>query len=543
MNRTDQAANIAALILSLALVVGARVVEAGAVFQRGLLVSPGNDPYYFRFWLDQLTVDGLAALPSDSRPVTHLGNWLVADLVGVDIVVAVLPVASAVVTALLVYDIALLASDDRRVGLAAVVILALTPVHANYTQLAYLDHQTWQYPSLALLVWALVLDASRRSPRLVISAVATGTIASTFSWAGSPLTFLPVAAYLTARAFVDLRDDRSALHSMRPLLVGLLVGAVAVVTLHLGAGWSSTLIAAVPLLTALGGIAVATLATFLRRRNESRLWYPLTLSVSGMLGLAAVDYGPVGVGAVSSRAADLFGRPAVAEAAGLFAPGHGFIFRPAVQLGLGAYLGFAALLAGTVFAYQRKRRDWLVIAIVSWAYLMLAAIQTRFAGQLALLLCLWTGVGLIHLLDWLDLARPLDVSVSRPSLPDSGTQAAVLVALVGVVLVFQGLPIPVLLDQTTYDSDEVAAVQALSADAGDNDTVYIISQWGEARFYNYFVSGDGRSYAFTYARENNDYQKSGYPETDRVDYVVINDWEVTDRPVVYRSDNLTAIQA
>lgn len=47
---------LSALVGALVVVAVARMLSYGSVFQRGYVVSPGNDPYYFRYWLeDRLT--------------------------------------------------------------------------------------------------------------------------------------------------------------------------------------------------------------------------------------------------------------------------------------------------------------------------------------------------------------------------------------------------------------------------------------------------------------------------------------------------------
>ncbi|SFC59883.1 dolichyl-diphosphooligosaccharide--protein glycosyltransferase [Halobiforma haloterrestris] len=43
---------LSALVGALVVVAGARMLSYGSVFQRGYVVSPGNDPYYFRYWLE-----------------------------------------------------------------------------------------------------------------------------------------------------------------------------------------------------------------------------------------------------------------------------------------------------------------------------------------------------------------------------------------------------------------------------------------------------------------------------------------------------------
>lgn len=54
---------LVALIGALLVVAGARMTAFRSVFQQGYVVSPGNDPYYFRYWMEELVAT--ASGPAD----------------------------------------------------------------------------------------------------------------------------------------------------------------------------------------------------------------------------------------------------------------------------------------------------------------------------------------------------------------------------------------------------------------------------------------------------------------------------------------------
>ena len=124
-----------ALAGSLALVLVVRLLALPAVFQDGTVVLSSNDPYLYRYWVDQAHVQG--SLPWEysgaiarGEPLLVTVLWLASLPFGAGgwatgFVLAWYPVVSALVTAYLVYALGTRVSDDPRVGLAAVVVLAV----------------------------------------------------------------------------------------------------------------------------------------------------------------------------------------------------------------------------------------------------------------------------------------------------------------------------------------------------------------------------------------------------------------------------------
>lgn len=102
---------VGGLLLALSVIVVSRVWRFRSVFHEKYVVSPANDPYFYRYWqanlLDASTgltdTSIITSLPGGarSRPYTHVMNWWLTELFGgtqaaADLVAAWLPVVGAV---------------------------------------------------------------------------------------------------------------------------------------------------------------------------------------------------------------------------------------------------------------------------------------------------------------------------------------------------------------------------------------------------------------------------------------------------------------
>jgi len=67
---------MAGLVVALCVVAGARMTAFTSVFQRGYAISPGNDPYYFRYWLGELL--------AESSGITDFGVLVDAPMVSLE---------------------------------------------------------------------------------------------------------------------------------------------------------------------------------------------------------------------------------------------------------------------------------------------------------------------------------------------------------------------------------------------------------------------------------------------------------------------------
>ncbi|ELY45366.1 hypothetical protein [Natronorubrum sulfidifaciens] len=572
---------------ALILVVAMRLTQYGSVFRRDEVVSPGNDPYFYRYWMETLLAEStsptdtglLAELPNGAmaqRPLTHALNWWVATLLGgdqwaADMVAAWLPIVATVGLGVVVYALAVVVTRDVRVGIASVVLLAIAPVHAVYTQAGFLEHRLHQYfwlgVTLLTLAW-LAVDLTRRrdgeerttavrdhltsSLTWVAAAVLGVSLGlSVHLWGGSPLLFVPLAAYIGLRAVIDAREGISPTRSNLPVLVGLGLGTAISVRLHTSWGWREAFVAYTPAMVLGGALVVLALGD---------LWRRLEVHTGGLVALEA---GVAGFGLYAlrrfrpedwvdarARADDLFLREGYTESASLFTPEYAVVFGPLIQLGVGFYLGLAVLGWASWIAYREYEPAWLLLAVYTVILMVLAGIQVRFAAQLMIPLSVFGGVGLVYVLSGIDLARrprPFRAAVERSrgmvadggsdepaiTLPDRRQAAYVL----GVGLLICGLSllyVPGLSGQISYDDGEYAAVAAIDdhADATDREypETFVLSEWGDNRMYNYFVNGESRSYG--YARSNYDEFRAGTDPDghangfgDRVGYVVVTDIE------------------
>ena len=598
-----------ALVGALLTVAAARLVAAPSVFRDGYVVSPSNDPYFFRYWQERLAAraDGIADLAlfadmgaaASTRPLSHAINWWVTVLFGgVDaapFVAAWLPVVSAVCLGYVVYRVTRLLTGDVRIALAAVIFYALAPVNAMYTTVGFLDHNAQQYLWLGVLIFmmtALAVDVSSRSrqtdpatasraharsPRawMFAGGLAIAVAASAHLWGGSPLTFVPVAAVVGLRVALDVRHDSSPVFGNAPLLVGLILGAGLTLIAHLGLGWHESIAAATPLLVAGGALIVVAAGELWRRTDLSAtvlVGIEVLVAIGGLSVYRLVR--PADVERLRTRADALFFREDIAETASLFNPDFAFVFGPVFQLGLGFYFGIAVLAATTWVVTRRYEPGWLVLVCFGWYYLLLATLQVRFAGQLAIIIAPFAGIGLLYLLAAVDLARPLEISglnktddelnssrrgghsrgntaddgdnsmsglivdanvsnrIPTIKIPDGARMRGYLAVTITLVLLFNLIFVPSLVGQTTHDRAQFDAAQTVNAhaDAVDREHPqnFVLSHWGDNRMYNYFVSGESERYG--YAQSNHEsFLIADDPDEwhdrfqGRVGYVVITD--------------------
>ncbi|QKY15568.1 hypothetical protein [Halorubrum sp. CBA1229] len=597
-----------AVVGALLTVVAARLVAAPAVLRDGYVVSPANDTYFFRYWQEQLAAraDGIFdfALFADmggaasTRPLSHAINWWVTVLLGgVDaapLVAAWLPIVTAVCLGYVVYRLTYLLTSDVRVALAAVLFYGLAPANVVYTTVGFLDHQAHQYLWLGLLVVALTTlatDVARRAretdpasaaraharaPRSwgIAAGLAVAVAASAHLWGGSPLTFIPVAAVVGFRVALDIRHGGSPAFGNVPLVVGLIVGAGLALAAHLGLSWHESIAAVTPVLVAGGAVAVVAAGELWRRTDLPASGFVVVEAIVAAGGLFAYwQLRPAEIERFRTRAEDLFFREGATETASLFSPDFAVVFGPLIQLGLGFYFGIAVLGVATWVVARRYEPGWLVPVCFAWYYTLLATIQVRFAGQLAIFIAPFAGIGLVYLLAAIDIARPVEVlgpasrtgdtegsfysewdggtsedssifdrigdaetahGITSVQLPSETRLRGLLVAAVALVLVFNLILIPPLVGQMTHDRAQFEAAQTIDGHADAVDREYpqnfVLSRWGDNRMYNYFVSGESQSYG--YAQSTHDpFLAAPDPDAwydrfqDRVGYVVIADRE------------------
>lgn len=190
----------------------------------------------------------------------------------------------------------------------------------------------------------------------------------------------------------------------------------------------------------------------------------------------------------------LFREGVNAETQNLFGPSFGWLL----------LFGFVLVLAVPYLAWStwRVRDDarWAVVVAYGWYLFILATVQIRFVGELAL----FAGLGFVHLAERVDVSRPpvpFDALVSDNSIILLGRGK--LGAIVTLFFLVGGLGIvqvPVNTNQITIDDTQYETA-AWMADYSEErgwtyPENYVFSQWSYNRVYNYFVSGNYRSYTY-----------------------------------------------
>ena len=544
------------LIAALVVVVAARTFHYQSVFVSGRVVSPGNDPYFFRYWQEQLLAESsspfsfhvLVNPPWDDgsfnqRPLTHATNWWFAELLGggqwgAEMVVAWLPLVFTLLLAVVIYALALVLTRDVRVAFASVLVLALAPVHANYTGLGLLHHRYNQYlwfgVILLTLVWlatdlkrrheavgpqqAVHTHIRRRKTWVVAAAFGLSLAFWTHSWGGSLELFAALGVYVGLRTSLDLREGLSPGRANLPLVFGFGTGALLALALHLGLGWHGL---ASPLMAV---IAFTGVVVFV---GLGELWHRRDLSVRKLLATQAAltVLGAVVVAVVLAALTDVMtlilsvvtpsSAPAwqtSVQSGSLYTTDLFVLFGPVGHIGLEFYLALGALVWCLALVYREYEPGWLLVAVVTVHYLILSGVMVRFAGRLVIVMAVLGGLSIVFVLAWLDLVRtprPLSDTASqraRQSEAETGLQRVSIpdvpqsIAILGVCVMIFGaslLFLPTLMNQVTHDEAHVETAMEIAEHAESLDREqpddHVLAPWRQYRLYNYFVSGESES--------------------------------------------------
>lgn len=574
------------LVLALAVVVVARSIRYRSVFREGYVVSPANDPYFYRHWQHELLY--LSTSPTDftpitempsgatTRPLTHAGNWWLATVLGgtpeaADTVAAWLPVLGTVPLAIILYFLTVRLTRDRRIGIVAVILLGIMPVHAVYTGLGFLEHRVYQYFFLGVLAWCLVwwaVDTERRVPTdpdvtmrtfllrplpwLVMVVFAVSIALSVHAWRGSALHFIPIGAYFGLKAILDVRRDVSPITVNAPAIVGVGLGNYLAYQPYTRWGWhqADTVLILAPALVFAGAICYVAIG---------EVWTRIDLHVGGLVPVYGTLTGigwwtfqrrfPDHYDRAIARADDLLFREAIAEVMSLFSTDVGVVFGPLYQLGLVFYLAVPVALWITYLVYRRYEPGYLVLIVFWWYYLALATIQIRFAAHLAIFTAILGAISLVYLFAWIDvLSRPSPFDTERytsqsddretnaepksSNLGDDVTTKIAVLALIGAILLFANVAVLWgFMDQVSQDEEFEAAlaiVEHLDAHDDRGGETFVLSNWGDNRLYNFFVNKEASSYGYA-ASHYDQFIQSSHPDeaydeySDRVGFVVIED--------------------
>ncbi|WP_115864074.1 LamG-like jellyroll fold domain-containing protein [Halorussus litoreus] len=542
-------AEAGALAGAFAFLVLVRTYIFPSVFRGEHVVLPSNDPYLYRYWVEQLAAEStgsfdLSALSTVSQNMAHgepllVGTlwWATSFLGGADasgVVLAFYPVVSALVVGVLVYLLAKLLTGDPRVGLAAVLLLAVVPAFAYRTGLGFADHHAFDYPWLALTAVALVslsrVDPEALStprPWLASGVLGVAVAGQVLAWEAGPLLIGALSVYVAVRAVAEVRADRSPLTFTAPILAGLALASLLSHLAHTGFGWQTDVVAYSSVLLFVGVAGVGVLGEAFRRANLPAFVFG-TAEVAGALGGLAVIFAflPSYASVLSGRLDFLLFRTGVAENNSIFAGGpSGILLGPILELGLVWILGVPVLVLASRRAYRHDHPAWLVVVTYGWYFVALATLQRRFVGELAPFMAIAAGWGFVALAAKLDVTRPpvFDRNVVNPNtsgwletaerssadesppfeLPSRSTFTALAILFLFVASA-GGVQTAVRHEQVKIDDQRFEAATWMDGYAEDQSWEYpedyVFSQWGRNRMYNYFVNGESRSY--TYAEDN-----------------------------------------
>ncbi|WP_435196309.1 STT3 domain-containing protein [Natronomonas sp. EA1] len=489
---SDRRLVVAALLGALALVALFRLLSLPAVFRDGVVVLSSNDPYFYR-----TVVEGIhrgaeyGPQVTEGEPLYVFTMVAITAVLGVDatgMVLAWYPVVSALLTAGLVYLIALELTDDRRVALAAVVMLAILPAHAFRTSLGFADHHAFDYLFLTLTAYGLIRD-----DWLGAAAIAVGLGAQVLAWEAGPLLLFPVALVMAARVVVDIEQGGSPTRVNAPVVAGLGGGAAIALLGHLALGWQQTVVAAVPALLFVGAVALVLAGeAAVRFGLDGRTFVGVEIGAA-IVGIAGVALLLPGLLTQARRATGLLTQRNIAETQSLFGPSFGWLL----------LFGFLLVIAVPYFAWAVSRvrhmdRGWPVVGLYGGWFLALATVEIRFAGELGPFVAVVAGLAFVHLAAKVDITHAPTVfgGVSALRLPTRRETFSLfaLFLLVGGLAMVQ---VPIKTTQITISDAEYGAAAWIDSNTEDGPPEeYVFSKWGRNRMYNYFVNGGGLDYAF-----------------------------------------------
>lgn len=233
------------------------------------------------------------------------------------------------------------------------------------------------------------------------------------------------------------------------------------------------------------------------------------------------------------------GQQDIAENTSIFSTDLGLFAGPFFFFGLSLFFGLPYLIWGFWRGITEARPAWVLASSYGLVFFVLGTIRVRFAGQLALIMAVFSGLAFVHLYAIVtDRDRPAVLDGTIPdqivgvswSRPDRST----VFALVGVFLLVGGLGTmmtPLRVDLLTYSDEQYEAAMYMEGAASEENLEYpdsyVFSQWGDNRMYNALVSGESQSYGF--ARGNyNDFvvstnESEWYQRLQERGYIVTTD--------------------
>jgi len=519
----------AALGTALALLVAVRLFSFPSVFRGGDVVLLSNDPWVFRYLVDQALTEG--AISRANPTVNWRGeplliwtlaffSFLLGGVESTGFVLAWYPVVTALVSAVLVFVLARTLTDDVRIALTAVVVLAVTPLHVSRTALGFADHHAFDYMWLTLtataLTWLVVrTDAERRRRWQMAGVLGFAIAGQTLAWQVSPLFLVPTAGAVGVASLVVVRTDAPT-RTLAPVVGGFGLAAVVVQLVHRTLAWQNGVVAGTPALLFAGGLVVLGLVEAVDRIDRS--WPALLAAGVAIVALGTAVLWLAVPGFVTAALDQIRGFNAYIERLRTSGIGEttpiteafGPILGPLILLGFSPFLGLPAMVWGLLRGWRHREPAWFVLAAYVVYFLGLAFVQRRWAVQLGLFLSVLAAVGFIHFAHWLALVLPPvrlrdDPPDDRDAIePPDRQRLALLGGFAAVGLGGSTLYSGFILSRVTIDDAAYKAAVWIRDYADERGWSYpqnyVLAAWGRVRSFNYLVSGESRSY--WYARRN-----------------------------------------
>ncbi|MFC4447472.1 LamG-like jellyroll fold domain-containing protein [Halorussus aquaticus] len=557
-----------ALAGALAFVALMRAYVFPSVFRGEYVVLPSNDPYYYRYWVERLAAEAtgvfdfsvLSGLPAEvakGEPLMVATLWWLTNLLGgadaAGWVLALYPVVSALVVAALTYALVVRLTGDRRVALAAVVLLAVIPAFAYRTGLGFADHHAFDYPWLVLtalsLVWLADVvreDLSDTRRWLAAGVLGVAVAGQVLAWDASPIIIGALGVYVAVRVAADVRDDRSPLVASAPILAGLALASVLSHLAHAGFGWHTDMVAYSPALMLVGVLVVSLFGEAVRQMDMPGFVLGTGEVAGALTGLVLLQtFLPAYASKLSGRVSFLLfksgrPRPSRCSPAGRRGPRRTNT-RTRLRVDTGgsdAGAGELARLPTTAPGVARRLHVRLVFPragdVPAPVRRRTHAVR-RGTG----------GYGFVAFVAKLDLTSSpvLDArtdaggrSETTPSLelPDRGTVTALVVLLL-LVSSAGTVQTAVRHEQVKIVDDKFRSSVAMDAYSEQQELEYpdnyVLTKWGRNRMYNYFVNGEAKSYRFA-ERHYEPFLQSRSPKAqyqklrDKVGFVVTTDLDV-----------------
>lgn len=539
---------------------------APSVFRGEHIVFLGNDPYFYRHWIRQLALAeaGPLTVPDgvqSGEPLLVATIWTVTTVLGGSVstgytVLALYPIVCGLLTIPLVYGITRRVTGERRIALAAALLLAVTPVHVFRTALGFADHHAFDYLWLALTVLGgVALTSSPSRERRVDSATsvfwivvfAVGVAAQVLAWNAGPLLLLPIALFSLAAVMVARAREFSPVPILAPIIIGLGLASVVVWAAHLIFGWQPLQVVLTPTLLLVGVIVVLVVGVVATRYSLS----PQVTGGSVLLGgvtvvvvtLVALPEFAAEFSSELTRLVGITPTEGIVETISIFSPQYGTFFGPALFFGFILFFALAYVPWSIYAGYRDTSPSLLFIGIYASVFVVLAVLQVRFAGELSVVLAPFAGLALVHVGSTVDAVPSpiiLDASTSADSysgtslkesltIPDRQTTVTLTVVFL-LIGGFGMIQAPVQTNKLIYSDDAYQTATWIEDHAtqsgSDPSSTYVFSDWGQNRMYNAFVSGNSESYRFalaTYPQFVSATQPDNWYNRieDRTDYIVM----------------------